>query len=627
MDREEPAGEEDLMYCVYCGAKTERTMSFCGTCGKPVKQAEDIIIDIKNGFKAKQYDGIIEKIRALEGARPQAFIKKLKGDLAFIKGNYREAYEHYGGLDDKDRKWDILFNLGLIDLTSGRTKDALEHLSAIPAMDIDLSSSFLYYERYEKREVFLADVFLYLGVIYRSLNKNDEAVQSFEKTISFSPSNELALANLGDMMFKDDNYDSAISYYKRSIAAGNDDMKKSHLNNDLGLAYFRKGLIEDAINSFKNAIMLNSDNKNAVYNLGLIYVKSGMQDKVKDDYKEFLKHESGIDIVFNLTKSIMDVAKQESAGDMDMDFLGNDESVKRAKEIIWKAAATDSTVFIQGENGTGKELAARAIHKMSKRSSKPFIVVNCGALPETLLESELFGHEKGAFTGAIKDKPGRFELAEGGTVFLDEIGDITQAMQVKLLRFVQFKEFERVGGTTTLKVDVRIITATNKDVKKLVEDGCFREDLYYRLYVLPLIMPPLRDRGRDILLLAEYFLLKFSEKNKKEFRNFSAESAALLNAYAWPGNVRQLENVIERIVTLNDGQEVVKGYLPEEIIDSGKSDPDFKKSRPSKSGTDEEKQKVINVLIREKNSKTKAAKALGISRVALWKKMKKMGIE
>ena len=615
------------MYCVFCGAKTESTMSFCASCGKPVKQPDDIIAEIRNGFKSKIYDGISEKIKALEGTSPAAFIRKLKGDLAFIKGNYREANEYYGSLGGKALQWDTLFNLGLMDLSANRIPEAAGHLGAIPEMDIDIGSSFLYNGRYENSGVFLADVYLYLGVIYRSLNKNDEAVLSFEKTVELNPLSELALANLGDMMFKDDNYDAAILYYKKAIQAGDDNLKKSHLHNDLGLAYFRKGLIEEAIGSFKSAIMLNSDNKNAVYNLGLIYVKSGMQDKVKDDYKEFLKHESGVDIVFNLSRSIMDVAKQESAGDMDMDFLGNDASIKKIKEIIWKAAATDSTVFIQGENGTGKELAARAIHKMSKRSSKPFIVVNCGALPETLLESELFGHVKGAFTGAVKDKPGRFELAEGGTVFLDEIGDITQAMQVKLLRFVQFKEFERVGGNDTLKVDVRIITATNKNVKKLVEEGRFREDLYYRLYVLPLIMPPLRDRGRDILLLAEYFLLRFSEKNRKEFRNFSPEAARLLNSYAWPGNVRQLENVIERIVTLNDGQEVINEYLPEEILNAAGNDEGRGRQRPASESREDKKQNIIDVLAREKNSKTKAAKALGISRVALWKKMKKLGIE
>jgi two-component system response regulator HydG len=398
-------------------------------------------------------------------------------------------------------------------------------------------------------------------------------------------------------------------------------MKKSHIYNDLGLAYFRNGLIDEAVESFKKAIFLNSGNKNAVYNLGLIYVKSGMQDRVKDDYKEFLKHESGIDIVFNLSRSIMDVAKQESSGgDSGTGLLGSGASMKKVREMIAKAAASDSTVFIHGENGTGKELAARAIHASSARADKPFIVVNCAAMPETLLESELFGYEKGAFTGAVREKPGRFELADKGTVFLDEIGDITPSMQVKLLRFVQEREFERVGGTKTIKVDIRIITATNKDIKAMVKSGLFREDLYYRLYVVPLYMPPLRERVSDIMFLAAHFLAGFSAGSKKEFTGFSQEAASLLNSYQWPGNVRQLENVIERIATLHDGPVVKAEYLPEEFI---KNTDAAKKAADGR----DELRVVLDALEASKYSKTNAAKYLGISRVALWKKMKKLGIK
>ncbi|MGD0566670.1 MAG: sigma-54 dependent transcriptional regulator, partial [Candidatus Goldiibacteriota bacterium] len=339
------------------------------------------------------------------------------------------------------------------------------------------------------------------------------------------------------------------------------------------------------------------------------------------DYKEFLRHESGVDIVFNLSRSIMDVAKHESSGeDSGMGLLGSHDSIKKVREMIGKAAASDSTVFIHGENGTGKELAARGVHALGRRADKPFIVVNCAAMPETLLESELFGFEKGAFTGAVREKPGRFELADKGTVFLDEIGDITPAMQVKLLRFVQEKEFERVGGTRTIKVDVRIITATNKDIQNLVKSGAFREDLYYRLYVLPLYMPPLRERVSDIMFLAAHFLHEFASKNNKELRGFSTEAAELFTAYSWPGNVRQLENVIERIATLYDGPEVIAEYLPEELLKKAA----LPVSLENGAG---EVRAVMEALKTAKYSRTNAAKALGISRVALWKKMKKFGIK
>ncbi len=609
------------MFCVNCGVKLEKETKFCAKCGKPVKSAAEAAEDILSSFRKKQYDGLMEKVKAIESSLDPDFAGKLKGDLAFVKGNYRDANDYYHKLSKKAVSWDVRFNLALIDLSSGRPADAISHLLKITNLDVDVKSSLMYSDRYKDTKALFKDIYLYLGVLYRNTNNQEKAVDAFEKAVQYDPDNELAHANLGDIMFKEDNYDSAIKYYKLAVKAGDDPLKKSHLYNDLGLAYFRKGLIEEAISSFKNAILLNSDNKNAVYNLGLIYVKSGMQDKVKDDYKEFLKHGSGVDIVFNLSRSIMDVAKHENTADMGVDFIGSDESIRKAKEIIHKAAATDSTVFISGENGTGKELAARGIHRSSKRADKPFIVVNCGALPETLLESELFGYEKGAFTGAVKEKPGRFELADKGTVFLDEIGDISQAMQVKLLRFVQQKEFERVGGTSTIKVDVRIITATNKDLKRLVADGKFREDLYYRLYVLPLHMPALRERGRDVVELANYFLAKFAGKNSREFTGFTPAALEAIAEYSWPGNVRQLENVIERIVTLHDGPEVKEEYLPDEL----KPGAAVTKEAAAAESSDEKK-KVIDALASVKNSKTRAAKKLGISRVGLWKKMKKLGI-
>jgi transcriptional regulator with PAS, ATPase and Fis domain len=608
------------MYCGNCGAMAGAGNKHCRKCGKPIKSRDSIIKDIYSGFKEKKYDILPGLIKSIEDEISPDMAGRLNGNLAFVRGNYREAYSFFEAIAPKKRSWEDFFNMALIDISTGLNAQAAQNLKVIPEMEIDLPGSMLYSGRYPGKKQLFAEIYLYLGVIYKDLNDRKNAVSSFEMALKYDPGSELASANLGDIMFAEDNYDGAINYYRNALRVGVDDLKKSHVYNDLGLAYLRKGLIDEAMGSFKKAIFLNSDNKNAVYNLGLIYVKSGMQDRVKDDYKEFLKHEGGVDIVFNLSRSIMDVAKHENSGeDSGMGLLGTDDSIKKVREMIAKAAASDSTVFIHGENGTGKELAARAIHALGKRADKPFIVVNCAAMPETLLESELFGYEKGAFTGALRDKPGRFELADKGTVFLDEIGDITPSMQVKLLRFVQEKEFERVGGTKTLKVDVRIITATNKDIKSLVLSGAFREDLYYRLYVLPLYMPPLRERAADIMFLAGHFLREFSAKNRKEFRGFSAEAEAMFNSYGWPGNVRQLENVIERIVTIYEGPEVKAEYLPEELLKKPEHSAVFR-------GADEARI-IMDALRSAKYSRTNTAKVLGISRVALWKKMKKLGIK
>jgi transcriptional regulator with PAS, ATPase and Fis domain len=609
------------MFCGNCGAKTEGKSRFCRSCGKPVKTGAAAVKEIYSAFRDKKFDMIPGLINSIEDEMGPETAGRFRGSFAFVRGNYNEAYSFFSAIKPKKRNWEDFFNMALIDISSGRSGDALKNLRAIPEMEVKPESSILYSSRYSGKKEFLGELYLYLGVLYKNMNDRDNAVGSFEKSMEYGPSGGLAGANLGDIYFAEGNYDGAIKYYKEALDTGSDDMKKSHIYNDLGLAYFRNGLIDEAVESFKKAIFLNSGNKNAVYNLGLIYVKSGMQDRVKDDYKEFLKHESGIDIVFNLSRSIMDVAKQESSGgDSGTGLLGSGASMKKVREMIAKAAASDSTVFIHGENGTGKELAARAIHASSARADKPFIVVNCAAMPETLLESELFGYEKGAFTGAVREKPGRFELADKGTVFLDEIGDITPSMQVKLLRFVQEREFERVGGTKTIKVDIRIITATNKDIKAMVKSGLFREDLYYRLYVVPLYMPPLRERVSDIMFLAAHFLAGFSAGSKKEFTGFSQEAASLLNSYQWPGNVRQLENVIERIATLHDGPVVKAEYLPEEFI---KNTDAAKKAADGR----DELRVVLDALEASKYSKTNAAKYLGISRVALWKKMKKLGIK
>ena len=242
-------------------------------------------------------------------------------------------------------------------------------------------------------------------------------------------------------------------------------------------------------------------------------------------------------------------------------ILGRNPRMQEIFQIIRTVAETDATVLVQGESGTGKELVARAIHYNSGRRDKPFVVVSCSALPETLLESELFGHEKGAFTGAIRQRIGRFEMAEGGTVFLDEIGEMTMPVQLKLLRVLQEREIERVGGNQTLKVDVRVIAATHRDLQQAMEERHFRQDLFYRLNVVPVKLPPLRERLDDVPLLASHFLRKYASKNQRAIKSFSRDAMAALCNYAYPGNVRELENIIERAVIMEKGDSIQRAEL------------------------------------------------------------------
>lgn len=249
-------------------------------------------------------------------------------------------------------------------------------------------------------------------------------------------------------------------------------------------------------------------------------------------------------------------------------IIGQSTSLVEVFKILDKVAPTDSTVLVTGESGTGKELLVRALHANSRRADCPFVPINCGAIPKELLESELFGHEKGAFTHAIRSRPGRFELADGGTIFLDEIGEMDLSLQVKILRVLQEKEIERVGGTGCKKVDVRIVAATNRDLESEVTAGRFREDLYYRLNVIPLHLPPLRERGMDILILAQCFLERFCQKKSRPLLRLGEDTARVLLAYGWPGNVRELENFMERLSILVDGDCVQVDDLPAKIRDN-----------------------------------------------------------
>jgi Nif-specific regulatory protein len=292
-------------------------------------------------------------------------------------------------------------------------------------------------------------------------------------------------------------------------------------------------------------------------------------------------------------------------------MVGESPRMRQVYQFIGKVAATDSSVLILGESGTGKELVARAIHQNSKRSGKPFVSVNCAALTETLLESELFGHEKGAFTGALAQRKGRLEVADGGTLFLDEIGELSAPVQVKLLRVLQEREFERVGGTRTIKVDIRLLSATNRNLEDLMAQGVFRKDLFYRLNVLKLEMPPLRQRQEDIPLLAKYFAVKYGEKCNHKITSISLAAQKRLLSYDWPGNVRELENAIERAIVLGTTDVILVEDLPEVILETEtRTMPAPTKYHEAVAAT--KKQIILQAMDQTKGNYTVAAKLLGV---------------
>jgi DNA-binding NtrC family response regulator len=373
----------------------------------------------------------------------------------------------------------------------------------------------------------------------------------------------------------------------------------------------------------------------------ILTVRSSLQDKIDslnlgaDDYltKPFINEEllAKVKVMLRI-KDLHDQLKREKDKNVLLtqalekrysfaNILGKNTRMQEIFELISDIADTDSTVLIQGESGTGKELIARAIHFNSHRKNKPFVVANCSAYSQNLLESELFGHEKGSFTGAIRRKIGRFEMANGGTMFLDEIGEVSPPTQILLLRVLQDHRFERVGGEETLEVDVRVIAATNKNLTDEMKKGTFREDLYYRLNVIPIFVPPLRERKDDVPFLASHFLQKFSHERGKEVTSFSPEVMEILLAHPWPGNVRELENAIEHAIIIAKQEKILTKDLPQLLL---------QRPLPAQESTtlqDYEKNLILKTLRETNWNKHKTAKILDINRSTLYGKMRRYGLQ
>ncbi len=349
--------------------------------------------------------------------------------------------------------------------------------------------------------------------------------------------------------------------------------------------------------------------------VGAVYLIAGPSTKFEEGHVHFLNSVAGIAAVTLENVLATEALRSENRRlqaelNLGEAIIGESQAMQQVEKFIAHVARSDSTVLIRGESGTGKELVARAIHRNSSRADKPFVAINCAAIPEALLESELFGHEKGSFTGAIATKKGRLEIADGGTIFLDEIGELAPLLQAKLLRALQEHEFERVGGTRTLKLDARVIAASNKVLEEAIKAGEFRQDLYYRLNVVSIVVPPLRERRDDIPLLAMYFAAKYSEKCNRPLKGISSAARSLLMSYSWPGNVRELENAIEHAIVLGTGEEIVPEDLPEALLEVQPAENSSRKYYDRINQL--KKQMIADAVKQTKGNYTDAAKLLGV---------------
>lgn len=401
-------------------------------------------------------------------------------------------------------------------------------------------------------------------------------------------------------------------------------------------------ILLDVVLPTKSGIEILDDIKKAEISVPVLMISNREDSKLivaamKAGASDYIPKTADNDELWEKIKKLAEMQQMKTTETDLRDFsniIGDSESTKNMMKMISKVTQTDAPVFLRGESGTGKSLIAETIHSHSNRKNRPFMTINCPAIPATLLESEFFGHEKGSFTGAIKAKEGKFEVANGGTVFLDEIAELPMDLQVKILRVIQNKEFERVGGLKTIKTDIRIIAATNKNVEKAVKEGAFREDLFYRLNVLPIYVPSLRERANDIPSLAKYFFELHVKKEGKKFNHLSEEIIETLKRYPWPGNIRELENVIERAIILGKEPDIRARDLPENIrqknfIDKKTYSDNFteKTSNSPLSLKDMEYESLVEALKGSAGNISKAAKVLNISRDTLYKRMKKHGIE
>ena len=628
------------MRCPRCNTEIAIGRNFCPECGISMVNVPQALIDGIRLFCEGEYKEALTKLKIACLTQPSnpEMIKDC-GHAYLHNGNLSDALEMYEraqmlGGDFIDAK----YNQALIFLSEHRLEEAKKNLLSIVNDKVEFKPGRYYLGLiFSDVNFFLADCHLSLGLIFKEEGELAESEKHLLKAMEYNPRHISALHSLADLYLLQKRYSLAIEKYNQLIMLSPLDEELIEAHNNLALAYYENGQVDEAVRELNQVLQRDPGNPSAIHNLNMIYEKEGLvplDKRGKLDVKVLSATEVASPI-FSLSPGYRTEREEMPHKIM---IVGKSKEMQRVMRYARLAAASNATVLITGENGTGKELLARMIYYNSPRRNKPFVVVDCATIPENLLESELFGHERGAFTDAISKKLGRFELANEGTIFLDEVAELPHYLQAKLLRVLQEREFTRIGGNETIHVDVRIIAATNRDLQELIKQGRFREDLYYRLNVLPIHIPPLRERKEDIPLLVDFFLRKFTKRDVTYKQFLSEEDIENLMNYHWPGNIRELENTIERAVVMGTQTSL---YLEEISKLKRLRNDKVEKSSPNENSTlqplliDEndkptleelERRYVFYILKQTGWNQRRAAEILGINTSTLWRKLKRYGV-
>lgn len=652
-----------MLHCSKCQGELPIGCEQCPACETRVSGAALGLHQGIRAFSEKRYtDAFKEFTRARQIDPQDADVRRCFAQgLRFTEQTEQAMGEFREVLQRDAENVEARYSIARIHIDQGRLNQARDIFESLIKAPIEFAEGeFLLGQLFGTPDHFRADCCYHIAIACWNQGETEGASHYFERALELDPDHATTLHHLGNLRFQAKDYANAIALYRRFLDAsekrggGSADVVEARCN--LGIALYELGNDEEAVDHLNQVLQARPGHPRAIYHMNLIYEREGMyREEGSAASTEFQDTDQG-SIIFGLSDA--GAAAQSADGrasDKDTrPIIGKCQTMQRVLRLARLAAASDATALLTGENGTGKELIARSIHEYSNRRDRIFLPVNCAAIPESLIESELFGHEAGSFTGATGRKKGKFEAAHKGTLFLDEIGELDLNMQVKLLRVLQEREFTRVGGNETIRVDVRIIAATNRDLAQMIHDGTFRQDLFFRINVLPIHIPALRERREDIPLLVDYFVFKYGKGSVRTESLIREEDLNVMKDYDWPGNIRELENLIERAMVMGTEvhtivREIARGRKAREAASGAKSasSPELAGQRSDVSNADVieislpgptagagsssweplsirelERRHIIQMLEHTDGNRAEAARNLGINPTTLWRKMK-----